>query len=167
MDGQRPPAAPGERRLDRPPSDRYRVAGQPDEPGEPGEPAERGAAGAGSRGRGLATAIVAAVAGALAITVAGGLLAMTAGLVVIAAVLGWVVGALVGLGGSASPGRPRRRALAAGLAVGGVALGQIGLWLVARQEGGTLGLVAYLAEVFGVLVPFEAVLAGGLAWWRA
>jgi hypothetical protein len=164
MDGQRPRAAPGERRLERPPSDRYRVTDLPGEPAESGEP---GAAGQGSRERGLVAAIAAAVGGGLVITVAGGLLTMTAGLVVIAAVLGWVVGALVGLGGGASPSRQRGRALAAGLAIGGVALGQVGLWLVARQEGGTLGLVAYLAEVFGALVPLEVALAAVIAWWRA
>ena len=113
------------------------------------------------------TAIAATAGGGLVITVAGGLLTMTAGLLVIAALLGWVVGALVGLGGSGSPDRQRRRVLAAGLAIGGVALGQVGLWLVARQEGGTLDLVAYLAEVFGALVPLEVALAAGFAWWRA
>jgi hypothetical protein len=170
MDGQGDPEVPGERRLDRPPSDRYRVTGQPGVPVEGGEPAgggEPSGAGQGSPTRALVTAIAAAAGGGLVITVAGGLLTMTAGLVVIAAVLGWVVGALVGLGGSASPQRQRRRVLAAGVAIGGVALGQAGLWLVARQEGGTLDPVAYLAEVFGALVPLEVALAAGFAWWRA
>jgi hypothetical protein len=50
--------------------------------------------------------------------------------------------------------------------VAGVALGQLGLWLVARQEGGTLDLIAYLGEVFGWLVPAQLAIAGALAWWR-
>jgi hypothetical protein len=170
MDGQGVPEAPGERRLGRPPSDRYRGTDQPAVPPGGGEPTgggERGGAGQGSPARTVVTATVAATGGGLVITVAGGLLTMTAGLLVIAAVLGWVVGALVGLGGSVSPDRQRRRVLAAGLAIGGVALGQVGLWLVARQEGGTLDPVAYLAEVFGALVPLEVALAAGFAWWRA
>lgn len=164
MDGQGDPEAPGERRLDRPPSDRYRVTDQPAVPPGGGEP---GPAGQGSPTRALVTAIAAAAVGGLVITVAGGLLTMTAGLLVIAALLGWVVGALVGLDGGASSDRQRRRVLAAALAIGGVALGQVGLWLIARQEGGTLDPVAYLAEVFGALVPLEVALAAGFAWWRA
>ena len=164
MDGQGDAKGPGERRLDRPPSDRYGVTDEPAVPPGSGEP---GAAGQGSRPRALVSAIAAAAGGGLMITVAGGLLTMTAGLVVIAALLGWVVGALVGLGASASPDRQRRRVLAVGLAIGGVALGQVGLWLLARQEGGTLDPVAYLAEVFGALVPLELALAAGFAWWRA
>ncbi len=164
MDGQRPPEAPGERRLDRPPSDRYQVA---DQPAEPVGRDETGAAAPGSRSRGLVAAVAAAAGGGLVIAVAGGLLTITAGLVVIAGVLGWVVGALIGLGADTSRGRQQRRVLAAGLAIGGVALGQVGLWLIARQEGGTLGPVAYLAEVFGALVPLELALAAGFAWWRA
>ena len=164
MDGQGDPEGPGERRLDRPPSDRYRVT---DPAAMPPASSEPGAAGQGSPTRALVTAIAAAAVGGLVITVAGGLLTMTAGLLVIAAVLGWVVGALAGLAGSASSDRQRRRVLAASVAIGGVALGQVGLWFVARQEGGTLDPVAYLAEVFGALVPLEVALASGFAWWRA
>ena len=104
--------------------------------------------------------------GPLAITVGGGLLAITAGLLVIAAALGWAVAAAL----STSPGG--RRACPPQVLAGrhgrvGVALGQLGLWLVARQEGGTLGLVDYLGEVFGILVPLQLVIAVAVAWWRA
>jgi hypothetical protein len=149
------PGEPGERRLERPPSDRYKAAVR--------EPADDGA---GTQGRAVGRAVLAAVAGAVVITVSGGILAITAGLLVIAAAIGWAVAA----GLSTSPGdgpRVRRTALAAALAVFGVALGQLGLWLVARQEGGTLGLVEYLGEVFGILVPLELAIAGVVAWWRA
>jgi hypothetical protein len=149
------PAEPGERRLERPPSDRY----------TPAVPEPR-SDGAGSRGRAITYAALAALAGAVAITVGGGLLAMTAGLLVIAVALGWAVAAAL----STSPGdgtRTRRTALAAGMAAIGVALGQLGLWLVARQEGGTLGLIEYLGEVFGILVLLQLVIAVAVAWWRA
>ena len=155
VDEQRPTAEPGERRLERPPSDRYQPAVPEPRPD-----------GAGSHGRPLAYAVLTAVAGAAVITVSGGILAMTAGLLVIAAALGWAVATAL----SSSPGNDaavRRQAIAASLATVGVALGQLGLWLVARQEGGTLGLIEYLAEVFGILVPLQLVIAVVVAWWRA
>jgi hypothetical protein len=155
VDEQRASGPPGERRLERPPSDRYKVA-----------PPQPTASGAGSPGRGFSFAVLAAVVGAAAITLGGGIFAITAGLLVIAAALGWAVA--VALSSSAGDGtRLRREWLAAGLAAGGVALGQVGLWLVARQEGGTLDLIEYLSEVFGILVPLQLVVALIVAWWRA
>ena len=85
---------------------------------------------------------------------------ITAGLLVIAVVIGWLVAALVSFGADPGAGRTGRRATATVIALAGVALGQIGLWLIARQEGGTLGVIDYLAEVFGFLVPLELALAG-------
>ncbi len=48
----------------------------------------------------------------------------------------------------------------------GVALGQVGLWLLGREEGGVLSLIDYLAEVFGFLVPLQFVIAALIAWWQ-
>lgn len=152
VDEKRTSDSPGERRLERPPSDRYRVA-----------PPEPTATGAGSPGRRIAFAVLAAVVGAAAITLAGGILAITAGLLVIAAALGWAVPAA--LSTSAGDGT-RREWFAAGLAALGVGLGQVGLWLVARLEGGTLGLIEYLWEVFGILVPLQLAIAVVVAWRR-
>ncbi|HSL76296.1 MAG TPA: hypothetical protein VK867_05085 [Candidatus Limnocylindrales bacterium] len=163
MDGPTPTAGPGDRRpgrqLDRPPSDRY--GGD--------EPAAEAIAEGPPFARGIAAAVVAAMAGGIGIAVGGGLLTITAGLIAIAAVVGWLVAVALTLG--AGPGtraeRPRRRWVAAVIALTGVALGQVGLWLIARGEGGTLGAVDYLAEVFGALVPAELILAAAVAWWRA
>ena len=63
-----------------------------------------------------------------------------------------------------SPGRPAIAAVLAGL---GVALGQVGLWLYARTEGGVLPLIDYLGQTFGALVPLELLVAVAVAWWRA
>jgi hypothetical protein len=161
-EGPRPPSdTPGERRparlLDRPPSERYRIA----EP-EP-EPPVRG----GSAGRGVALGVVVAILGAAAVTVAGGLLTITAGLLVIAAAAGWGVGLAVRLGAGDAMHRPARVRSAVLVAVLGLALGQAGLWLLARQEGGVMGPTDYLGEVFGVLVPLEALFAIVGAWWAA
>jgi hypothetical protein len=145
---------PGERRLARPPSERYLAAEEP-------------AAPVGSPTRGIALGTVAAIVGAAAITLAGGLLAVTAGLLVIAGVIGWATAVAVVGGAGTSLGGARRTLFAVTLAVAGVALGQLGLWLLARQEGGVLSLLDYLAEVFGILVPPELAIAGLVAWWRS
>jgi hypothetical protein len=149
----RPGTTPGEHRLDRPPSDRYRAESPP--------PAE------GSLGRGLAFGAVAAVFGALLVTVAGGLAAITAGLLVIAAVVGWATAVAVVIGAGGSTARSTRAIGAAALAVAGIGLGQVGLWLLGREEGGVLSLFDYSGEVFGFLVPLELGIAGVVAWWRA
>jgi hypothetical protein len=151
VDEQRPREVPGERRLTRPPSERYATA-----------PIDESAGDAGP-GRAFALAGLLAVVGAIAITLAGGIFAMTAGLVVIAVAVGWAIGAVLAQGVE----RSRRRWIAPLLAILGVGIGQLGLWLVARQEGGTLGLVEYLSQVFGFLVPLELAAAGVVAWWQA
>jgi hypothetical protein len=91
-----------------------------------------------------------AAAGAAAIGVLGGPLSLTAGLLAVAALLGWVIGRLT------------RPSLAVGivLAVGSVGLGLVAIWLFARSEGGVLPLLDYLADVQGVLAPLDLLIAG-------
>jgi hypothetical protein len=70
--------------------------------------------------------------------------------------------------GSAGTVRPATRGwLAAAIAVGSVVLGQIGLWLYARDEGGVLSLPDYLGQTFGILVPLQLVIAVVVAWGSA
>ena len=135
------PTEPGERGrvLDRPPSDRYATASPP--------PAE---APAGSR---APQALLAALVSAAVITSLGGPLSVTVGLVGVAAVVGWAIGSIV---------RPSR-GLAIGLAIGSVVLGLVGIWLVARLEGGVLSLPDYLAQVQGPLVVIEVAVAALVA----
>jgi hypothetical protein len=155
------PPAPGERRLDRPPSDRYRTA----------DAATDASAAAstdpGSAGRALAWGALVAIAGAAATVVLGGVLALSAGLLVVAAATGWAIGKAVALGGGTAMRRRRRPWTAVALAAGAVVLGQVGLWLFARTEGGVLPLPEYLVETFGPLVPIQAILAVAVAWWAA
>jgi MFS family permease len=153
VDDERPSGTPGERRLDRPPSERY------------SEPADTTDDGNGRRVPPIVAGAIVALVGALVITIGGGLLAITAGLIVVAAALGWAVAAAMAAGHA--PRTARTMWSAVGLAVLGVGLGQVGLWLLARQEGGVLGIVDYLAETFGFLVPLELVAAAVAAWWRA
>ncbi len=149
---------PGERRLARPPSDRYRPS-EPDQGDEARPP--------GSVARGVLFGAIAGLGGALLTMLAGGVLALSAGLLVIWASAGHAVGLATRIGGGPALVPPRRTWVAVGLALAGVVLGQIGLWWYAGTEGGVLPLPAYLGETFGILVPMQALLAVGFAWWAA
>jgi hypothetical protein len=149
-----PAPEPGERRrLDHPPSDRFgaasSVTGQVDDRGDDDVEA---AAPLPDRER-ILRGVAVGLAGAIAVTILGGPLSITAGLVGAAGAIGYVVGAVM---------RPLR--LAAVLtALASMALGLVGIWVFALLEGGVLGIVEYLADVQGILVPIELVVAGGLA----
>jgi hypothetical protein len=143
-----PSPEPGERRrLDRPPSERYADVPSPDAATAAPEPAAEPTA-----TTRLARGAAVAVAGAVVIFLLGGPLSVTAGLVAAAAVIGWLVGSTVR---SAGP--------AVALAVASVAVGLVGIWLFAQSEGGVLGIVEYLADVHGPLIPIEFAVAGLLA----
>lgn len=110
--------------------------------------------------------------GAGALFVVGALLASTAGLLFTAGATGGGIGLV--LARAAAPrgeGRPVARRnvawIAVGLAIGAVAVASVATWVVARGEGGTLGLVDYLLETFGAFVPGEAIVAGLAAVWGA
>lgn len=152
-----PPRIPGERRLAHPPSDRYREAEPPAAEENPGA----------SPARGVAFGIVAAVAGAAAITLLGGILAVSSGLIVVAGATGWAVGVAAHVGAGGRLAERRGVWLAIGLALLAVVLGQAGLWAYARAEGGVLGPLDYLAETFGLLVPLELLAASIVAWASA
>ena len=157
------PASPGERRLAHPPSDRYRAAEAAAAEAPQAAPPDPAA----SVPRGIAIATVVAIVGAVAIVVLGGILALSAGLVVVAAVIGWGVAIALRVGAGDHLAPRRRLALALTLSLGSVALGQLGLWQYARTEGGVLAPLDYLAEVFGFLVPFQFGAAAAAAWLSA
>ena len=140
-----PTNPPGERRLSHPPSDRYRRPSTEPVP----DPTV-----AASPGLGLASGAIAGLAGAAAITLLGGAATVTAGLIVVAGASGWAVGAVL-------PGRART---AVPLALLAVALGQLGLWAFALMEGGVLGPLDLLWQVYGGLVPLEFVVTAIFAW---
>ena len=137
-----PDRQPGDRRplLDRAPSERYaRTAA--DEEGD------------GSSGLNAVVPVGLIVGTGIAFVVLGGVLTVTAGLVVVAALLGWLTGRLV------SP--PARAAV---VALAAVAVGLLGIWLFGRIEGGVLDPIEYLVEVESPIVVVLSLLsAGGLA----
>ena len=168
-EAETPPQVAGERRLTRAPSERYGAPGTAGTPPAPDGPHATTPFTAPGQApvRGVAFGAIAALVGAALIVVFGGALAVSAGLLVVASGVGYAVGlaTVVGAGNTLSTGtRPWIAAALAGLGVG---LGQIGLWLFARAEGGVLAPIDYLAQTFGPLVPVEVLLAAAVAWWRA
>jgi hypothetical protein len=155
------PPPPGERRLDRPPSDRYREAAPAASTTTATGPST------GSTGRALGGGVLVGLAGAVATVVLGGALGVSAGLLVVATATGWGIGTATRVGGGSTIAPPSRRWIAVGVAVAAVVLGQIGLWLYAGTEGGVLSLPDYLGETFGPLVPLQVVLAAVAAAWAA
>jgi hypothetical protein len=146
----RPPREPGEprRRLEQAPGERFAPTSDA-VPGSGPGPLTPAAA--------VARSIAIAAIGAVLITVLGGPLSITIGLVAVAAVVGWAIGSFV---------QPRVL-LAVAVAVASVAVGLVGIWIFARSEGGVLDLVTYLAEVHGPLVVAELAAAAVAAWLAA
>jgi hypothetical protein len=157
------PSSPGERRLARPPSDRYRET----EAAMAAAEAQAAVDPDASVGRGVALAIAVAISGAAAIVFLGGFLAFTEILLVVAGFTGGGVGIALRWGAGDHLAGRRRVVIALVLALAGVALGQLGLWQYGRIEGGVLGPLDYLGQVYGPLVLLEFAAAGVVAWLAA
>jgi hypothetical protein len=145
---------PGDRRrsLDRPPGERYAAPGSDEAPppGRIGIP-------------GPVAAVLTALAGTALTVLLGGVLSLSAGLLLVAGGTGWLVGRAVAASGPGS--RPASRVtLAVGLAVASVVLGHLGLWLFARSEGGALGFADYVAQTWGPLAVVQYVVAVVAGW---
>jgi hypothetical protein len=141
-----PPGA--RRRLERPPSERYR-------PAEASAEVRR----RGSMVRAVAFGLVAAVAGIVVFTLVAGPLAVDAGLVVVAGVMGLAIGRAVVTGAGTSLPDRQRIGLAVVLFVAALLGAELATWQFALSEGGVLGPVDYLRDTFGFLVVLE-LLAG-------
>ncbi len=150
------PPTPGERRLAHPPSDRYHSAEPVVATPRPGSPA-----------RAAVFGVLAAIAGAIVIVLLGGVLAMSTSLLVVAPLVGWAVAWSLKTGAGASVARARLALMALLLALAAVLLGQVGLWLYARTEGGVLPLLDYLGQTYGLLVPLQFLFAAPVAWVSA
>jgi hypothetical protein len=147
---------PGERRLDRPPSGRY----APSPPTDDVPPAA-------SVVRASLYGDLAGAAGAVAIVVLAGVLAIGAGLIVVAAAVGRFVGLGVRAGGGGALPSRVGPTIAIVTSLAAVGAGQVGTWLYARSEGGVLDLADYLGQTFGWLVPVQFAIAALVAWWSA
>ena len=173
MAGEEPGDRPGTnagrsgRQLERPPGERYSRTGV-------GQRAGQGSLAAGGRSAligPLSKAGIAGVAGTIVLYLLGALLSSSVGLVFVAGLTGASVGLLLARaaapGGDVDPALSRRQATwsAVAIAVLAVVVAAVGTWLHALAEGGALGLVEYLIETFGAIVPLELVIATlGAAW---
>jgi hypothetical protein len=108
-----------------------------------------------------------AIGGAATIVVLAGPFAVSAGLVVVAVVIGRFVALALLAGARGTIPRPARGVGTAVIAVLGVLLGQLGIWLYARSEGGVLAPLDYLGQAFGWLVPVQLAVAAAVAWWSS
>lgn len=118
-------------------------------------------------GRAVAATALASAGWALGTVLLGGVLALSAGLVVLAAAAGRIVGLAAIWGGGASLSPRARVVVTLALLVDGFILGQLGLWAYSQLEGGVLDPLAYLGETFGVLVPVQFAAALLVGWWTA
>ncbi len=150
-----PGEVPPRRLLAHAPSERY-AASRPAEPARPGTGGSRTAL-----VRGL---LVGAIGAAVHVAIAIALLA-TGGLLVVAATLGFAVGAAVRSGASPRMVPGARRGLGAALAVAALAIALAANWAL---SGAYLGPADYLSQVYGLLVPLQVVasIAGALAGTR-
>lgn len=149
-------------RLAAPPSDRYQ-APTAEDPSPGGGERNPG----GSLARAMAKGAAVSAAGAALSVMLGGPLALSAGLLVLWATAGYLVGHAVRSGGAGAVTAPTRPVLAIGLALAGVAIAQVGLWWYAGTEGGVLPLIDYLAQTYGILIPLQAAAGAALAWWSS
>lgn len=164
--------SPGERprRLERPPAERFAAPGS-----DPGRLGDRAALSGP-----LTRAAIAGLLGAAALVLVGAVLASTFGLLFVAGVMGAAIGLLLaraavpgatdaGPGAGAAPAVSRATAarLAVAVALVAVVVADVGTWLYAAGEGGTLGLLDYLWTAFGPFVPAVAILAAVAAAWGA
>ncbi len=115
--------------------------------------------------RGVAFGAVVALLVAAVIVVFGGILELTAGLIVLALFLGRFTAFGVAAGAGPTLAGGARLWLAIAIALGAVAVAQLGLWGIAWLQGGRLDPLSFLAETYGALVPLQALLAAGGAWW--
>jgi hypothetical protein len=141
------------RRLDRAPGERYAKAG--------------GGSG-GGRGRpGVIRAFLVADAGALAFFLLG-LLDFGAGLLVVAAFIGWVVAlALVWTGRDAVAVTRTRMGVAAMLGAWSIVAAILVDWVYALIQGGVLGPLDYVVQRYGIVALLSVVVAAGVAALRA
>jgi len=171
MAGNQPGDRPGPtggrsgRQLDRAPGERY----------APGAPEPDGAAAARHQAlfAPMAKAVIAAALGTILLYGLGALLSSSEGLVFVAGLTGATVGLLLARAaaptGGQAPALTRRQVTRAAVALTLLALvvAAVGTWLHAIAEGGALGLVDYLLEAFGIIVPAELVIGAIAAAWGA
>jgi hypothetical protein len=162
-----PPGGGERRRLDRAPGDRYAPAAGDDPATGSGSGGASGDALGPGGGRAVVRAAIVADAGAL-LFVAVAQLGIAAGLLVVAAFTGWLTAlALIWSGRGAVPSPRTRIGLAAFLGGQAVVLGLLIDWGYSLVQGGAMGPLAYVAELYGIIALLAVMLGAGVAAARA
>ncbi len=135
--------------------------------------------------RPLVAALLVALVGAAGLTVILGLFLATAGTFVVSGLGGASIGVLIAsaaVPGTVSRGsptagaagigpaplsRPDAERLAVAIAAGMIVLAGLGVWIVARAEGGVMDPLSYLWTTFGLGLPAQALVAVLAAAWGA
>jgi len=161
MPDRDPGEVPPRRLLERAPSERFGAGGPTPAHG----PAAAGGRETGGLRRAALLGLGAAAIGSAIHVACAVLLLATGGLLIVAATLGFVVGAFVRHGAGSRVGAGTRRLLAVSLALAAVAAALAANW---GLSGAYLGPLDFLDQVYGLLVPlqFAAAATGALAGTR-
>jgi hypothetical protein len=118
--------------------------------------------------RSLAYGAAAAAAGGAVLFVLAGPLSVDTGLLAVGVAIGWVVGVAVRTGAARARGSVRtpgwRAAAAVALAVGGSVAAWAGAWAWSHVQGGVLGPVDFVTQVYGLLLPVQLLFTAAAAW---
>jgi len=133
--------------------------------------------------RPLVAALLVAIVGAAGLTVILGVFLATAGTFLVSGLGGAAIGLLVASatvpGAGATPGTGAARIgpaplsrhdaerMAVSIATGMIVLAGLGVWIVARAEGGVMDPLSYLWTTFGLGLPAQALVAILAAAWGA
>jgi len=114
--------------------------------------------------RPLVAALLVAIVGAAGLTVILGVFLATAGTFVVSGLGGAAIGLLI----AAAPlSRHDAERMAVSIATGMIVLAGLGVWIVARAEGGVMDPLSYLWTTFGLGLPAQALVAILAAAWGA
>jgi hypothetical protein len=157
MESSTPPETPGKtpgevppprRRLERAPSERYRLSDEALREEHHG-----------SLRRATLFALLPALIGAVVFTLLAGPLALDVALVIVAAGMGLAIGRATVMGAGGALSGPQRIGVAVLIFVLALLGAELATWQFALAEGGVLGPIDYIRDVFGFLVVLE-LLAG-------
>jgi hypothetical protein len=110
------------------------------------------------RGRALGPALAAAAVGAAILFVLAGPLGVTSGLLIVAVATGWITGLALKAQGAAGPAG-RRVGTAVAIALAAVVIAWAATWAFSRVQGGALGPIDFLAQVYGAMLLLQAAFA--------
>ena len=114
--------------------------------------------------RPLVAALLVAIVGAAGLTVILGVFLATAGTFVVSGLGGAAIGLLI----AAAPlSRHDAERMAVSVATGMIVLAGLGVWIIARAEGGVMDPLSYLWTTFGLGLPAQALVAILAAAWGA